>query len=989
MAAFFNRRRSLMVHLSTIITLLVIGVGGALGTAAYLNSARLLEEAARSQLLAGGTTISARLLAAYKPAELAVEMLSRDPLMEARTLGERVERRRMLVRMIRREPTIRAAFVGYPDGSFVLMRKLDRESDQELFQPPQGAAYLMQAITRGEDGPPEGTYFFYSKELHEVGRVDKPDYLEYDPRLRPWFLSAQRNGVQIKTPPYIFYSTGEVGTTLARVNGSHAVAGIDITLQALSGWLAALKLTPNTQIALVDTDGKLIAHADHNTVVRLSKRGRGRLIRATLDEPEYAPLRALIGTAPPRSFSTGITAFEQAGVAYQGMVMSLPVDGARPYTLAIAVPEFELFAAARDGAVQTAIVLGLILVVAIPLGTLVARQVARPLLALAAEARDVRNFDFTPSRLPVTHIIEVDRLAADMDSMRDTLRRFSQISALITSEADFDSLMRQILEQTAQTVGAIHGVLYLISDDGLSLTPTVVTGEGSLMPAPFALDAPPAPYCSALTLHRARTECITPEDWLAIGCNPDGLHDDLRPAVVVVPLSDRDGALVGLLVLVQPTERDGALVRFVEALSGTSAVTLETRRLIADQKRLFEAFIAVLAGAVDAKSPHTGGHCARVPELTQMIAQAACDATKGPFAAFSLSEKDWEAVQIASWLHDCGKVTTPEFVIDKATKLEALYDRIHEVRTRFEVLKRDAWIAYWRARAEDPSADEVALAATRDAALAALDDDFAFVAQCNTGGEFLAPEAIARLRAIGARTWTRTLDDRLGLGHDELERKSVVPAPALPAEEPLLADKPEHRLPRRESDFFSLTNPWGIHMDIPELLYDRGELANLCVSRGTLTPEERYKINEHMVQTVIMLSKLPFPRHLRAVPEIAGGHHEKMDGTGYPRRLRGDEMSPVARMMAIADVFEALTAIDRPYKKGKTLTETLRIMSVMVKDRHLDPEIFTLFLRAGVYRTYADRFMRPEQIDDVRIEDYLPAEAEPARRKAPREEIGA
>src|SRR5690606_1490606 len=279
----------------------------------------------------------------------------------------------------------------------------------------------------------------------------------------------------------------------------------------------------------------------------------------------------------------------------------------------------------------------------------------------------------------------------------------------------------------------------------------------------------------------------------------------------------------------------------------------------------------------------------------------------------------WEAVHVASWLHDCGKVTTPEYIVDKATKLETIYDRIHEVRIRFEVLKRDAEIACLKAVAAGEA--EPAATARLAAGLKQLDDDFAFVATCNEGGEFMAPEKIDRLKAIGQRTWMRTLDDRIGIAYEERARKACTPAPALPARESLLADKPEHLFERRPHDRMPEDNKWGFRMSVPELLYNKGELYNLSVARGTLSEEERYKINEHIVQTLIMLGQLPFPQHLRGVPEIAGGHHEKMDGTGYPKRLTREQMSPVARMMAIADIFEALTAADRPYKKGKLLSE--------------------------------------------------------------------
>jgi response regulator RpfG family c-di-GMP phosphodiesterase len=398
-------------------------------------------------------------------------------------------------------------------------------------------------------------------------------------------------------------------------------------------------------------------------------------------------------------------------------------------------------------------------------------------------------------------------------------------------------------------------------------------------------------------------------------------------------------------------------------------VSLENKELIKAQKMLFEAFIKLIAGAIDAKSPYTGGHCARVPELTKMLARAACAERNGPYKDFSLDEDEWEAVHVAAWLHDCGKVTTPEYVVDKATKLETLYDRIHEVRMRFEVLKRDAEIACLKAIAagEPEAGAKASLAAT----LAQIDDDYAFIATCNEGGEFMAPEKLERLKSIAVRTWTRTLDDRIGISHEEKVRKDRTPAAPLPAVETLLADRADHVFERKAQDHMPPDNPWGIRMPVPEQLYNKGELYNLGVARGTLAEEERYKINEHIVQTLIMLSQLPFPKHLRNVPEIAAGHHEKMDGTGYPRRLTREEMSPLARMMAIADIFEALTAIDRPYKQGKKLSESIKIMSFMKKDQHIDPDLFDLFLRAGVYREYAERFMKPELIDAVDIEAYL------------------
>ena len=439
--------------------------------------------------------------------------------------------------------------------------------------------------------------------------------------------------------------------------------------------------------------------------------------------------------------------------------------------------------------------------------------------------------------------------------------------------------------------------------------------------------------------------------------------------MLAIPLRNRTGEVEGVLTLLHGSVRvedvRPQVVAFIEKLSGVAAIAIETRRLMAERKALLEAFIELVAAAIDAKSPYTGGHCQRVPVLTKMLARAACDARDGPFRDFALSEDEWEAVHIASWLHDCGKVTTPEYVVDKATKLETLCDRIHEVRMRFEVLKRDAEIAYWKERAA--GGDEAALASRLQAELKRLDDDFAFIATCNEGGEAMASDSVDRLRRIAQRTWQRTLDDRVGISWEERQRKERTPAAALPATERLLADKPEHVIERGPADTIPPGNPFGFKLTMPPHRYDRGEIHNLTVGRGTLTDEERYKINEHIVQTIIMLEKLPFPRHLRSVPEIAGGHHEKMDGGGYPRGLTKEQMSPVARMLVIADIFEALTAADRPYKKGKTLSEAIGIMGRMCRDRHIDAQLFELFLVSGVYQEYAKNYLTPEQIDEVDI----------------------
>ena len=458
-------------------------------------------------------------------------------------------------------------------------------------------------------------------------------------------------------------------------------------------------------------------------------------------------------------------------------------------------------------------------------------------------------------------------------------------------------------------------------------------------------------------------------------------------SMLTVPMRSTSGEIVGVVQLINRKHEAPSLITpatahaltrpydgfdqaLIEALASQAAVCVERTRLLESQEQLIDAIIALLAGAIDAKSPYTGGHCERVPKLALMLAEAANGVQEGPLADFQLEgEEAWREFRIGAWLHDCGKVTTPEYVVDKATKLETNYNRIHEVRTRFEVLLRDARIA--QLEAQLAGGDGAELQRQFEATVAQLHDDFAFVAQSNEGGEFFGPEQVERLQQIAQRSWQRNFDDTLGLSWEERNRRCGQGAApdSLPVTESLLADKPWHVIPRPPQQ---VPDPrYGFQMDVPEHLYNLGELHNLAISRGTLTNEERYKINDHIVQTIVMLENLPFPRNLSRVAEYAGTHHETLDGKGYPRRLTAQELSVPSRIMAIADIFEALTAADRPYKKGKPLSVCVDILAGFRDRHHIDPDLFELFLRSGLYRTYAEQFLRPDQINEVEIEKYL------------------
>jgi HD-GYP domain-containing protein (c-di-GMP phosphodiesterase class II) len=425
-------------------------------------------------------------------------------------------------------------------------------------------------------------------------------------------------------------------------------------------------------------------------------------------------------------------------------------------------------------------------------------------------------------------------------------------------------------------------------------------------------------------------------------------------------------------------------IREIHSLIQASALMKrKIRDLIEQQRKLFDDFTKLIAGAIDAKSPYTGNHCARVPKVAKLLAVAADKSTEKPFADFKMDTKDKQLeFEVAAWLHDCGKITTPEYVADKATKLETIYNRIHEIRMRFEVLLRDEKIrAYRKLLAGD--ADKASIKAEFKNRQRQIIADFAFVAQCNIGSESMADKKIERLKQIAAKTWVRYLDDRLGISDNEAKLKNRKPKPVLPVIEHVLSDKPEHIIPwpnnskpahkrRRINEHIPLNNNLFSFKMIPNKnQYNLGELYNLSVRKGTLTSEERFRINEHIIQTIKMLKSLPFPNYLEKVPEFAGAHHETMIGTGYPRGVKKKDMSIPARIMAIADIFEALTAADRPYKRPKTLSEALNIMSTMRNDQHIDADLFDLFLKSGAYQKYALDYLAPEQIDIVDISQFL------------------
>jgi HD-GYP domain-containing protein (c-di-GMP phosphodiesterase class II) len=530
----------------------------------------------------------------------------------------------------------------------------------------------------------------------------------------------------------------------------------------------------------------------------------------------------------------------------------------------------------------------------------------------------------------------------EKDEILDLLSRLkalNRIGVALSAEKNGTRLLEMILEEAKRIAYADGGTLYTRTENNqlkfeIMLSDTLHIRTGGTSGVPVTLPSLPmykengepnldkVAVCTAvqgktINIHDAYTDTEFEFSGTRAFDQKTGYRSK---SFLTVPLKNNDDEVIGVLQLINAIDPNTQEItifghaeqELVESLASQAAVALVNQRLLEDQRHLFESFIELIATAIDEKSPYTGGHCRRVPILTMMLADAASRMQLGPLKHFVMTEDDRYQLKVAGWLHDCGKITTPEYIVDKATKLETIFDRIHLIDTRFEVLKRDAEIALLKAQLADQKStiDWEALENQLAEQVQVLNEEREFIRQCNIGSEFMVEEAKARVQKIARRRWR---------GSSNEERN-------------FLTDN---------------------------------EVYNLIINRGTLTPEERRIINYHIEATINMLEQLPYPKYLQCVPEYAGGHHEHMDGTGYPKGLKRDQMSVQARIMGIADIFEALTARDRPYKRPMRLSEALKILGQMKLDHHIDPDLFDIFIHERVYLKYAEKFLDPDQIDEV------------------------
>lgn len=548
--------------------------------------------------------------------------------------------------------------------------------------------------------------------------------------------------------------------------------------------------------------------------------------------------------------------------------------------------------------------------------------------------------------IPVSHYTDDDqinqllsRLVSEVkgftENQLDQIRRLNQIGKALSAERNLDRLLEMIVDEARKFTRADGGTLYIMSDDERELQFAIVqntslnirmggTGGKITWPPVTLMNTDGSSNYANVSAYSAITGKVVniSDVYHAEGFNFEGTRKfDAETgyrsrSMLVVPMRNHENDIIGVLQLLNANkEMTDEVISFsienqkmTESLASQAAVALSNNRLIHDLEDLLESFIRTIATAIDEKSPYTGGHVRRVSELTMNIAEKINVAKEGAYAGIHFDEDKLKELRISAWLHDVGKITTPEFIIDKARKLETIYDRMETLKVRFEILKRDRCIeALKNANVKGKKYSEEKGIYNYDTYAEELEADYRFLEDINTGSRFMDENMISRLNSIAAKQWKK--DGKLqNLLHDD-------------------------------------------------------ELYNLSIPQGTLTKEEKEIIKNHVTITHKMLSQLPFPKKLKNVSHYASAHHEKLDGTGYPLGLEDSEIPLQARIIALADIFDALTAKDRPYKKEKTLSEAIKIMKSMVKEDYIDANLFEFFIKERIYLDYAKRELTPHQID--------------------------
>ncbi len=524
---------------------------------------------------------------------------------------------------------------------------------------------------------------------------------------------------------------------------------------------------------------------------------------------------------------------------------------------------------------------------------------------------------------------------------REHSKKLIDIGIALSAEKDIFNLLELIVDSARDFTNADGGTLYIVSDDEKSLNFEIVqtnslnirmggkTGEKINWPPVPLFNEDGSQNKENVSTNVALTKKLVniPDVYDVEGFNFEGTRkfDESTGyrsmSMLVIPMLNHENEIIGVLQLLNAKDEitDETIpftdenIDLTASLASQAAIAVTNVRLIQDLKDLFDSFIRTIATAIDEKSPYTAGHISRVANLTMEIARRINVTEWGKYGKFNFSDDELEELRLAAWMHDVGKITTPEHVVDKSTKLEKIFDRVDLLKIRFEAIKLQMEKEWFSKKikiltAEGKESEKLAeLDSEYSGKISKFSDDSEFCMQCNEPGEFMEDDKIERLQEFAKQSYGFNGESQPYISGDEL--------------------------------------------------------LNLSIKRGTLNESDRKIIENHATMTLKMLNELPFSKKLRHVPEYAAAHHEKLNGTGYPLKLKGKEISVQARVMAIADIFEALTAKDRPYKKPMKLSQAIQILGYMVKDEHLDADLVDVFLKEGMAEDYANEHLLPEQID--------------------------
>ncbi len=523
--------------------------------------------------------------------------------------------------------------------------------------------------------------------------------------------------------------------------------------------------------------------------------------------------------------------------------------------------------------------------------------------------------------------IDTGEIETNMIS-HDKFERIMEINLALSHQLNKDKLLEMILQLTQELTHADAGTLYIVSKDKKYLEFQVVQnntldiqmggtkGDITWDKLPLYLEDGTKNLTMVAVMSALQNQIINIEDvYYDTNYNFEGTKafdsstGYRSTSMLVIPMVNHENDVIGVLQLINKKNMgdhetinfDEADERILKALAGQAAMALTNTQLINSLEEFIDAYIATIAQAIDAKSPHTKNHIVNVAKIASLLANAIHE-DNTIYKNIRYSKNDFKQIEIAAWMHDIGKISIPESIIDKPTKLQTIVDRIELIKERFEILIRDTKIAILEQKLSQEEGKNQ---------IAQFQDDLAFLEVANIGGEYMGDDKIERIHKIAQYTYIKN---------------------------------------GQETPFLS-----------------KNEVNNLIIRKGTLTEEEKRLMNGHAKLSYDMLSALPFPKKFSDVLHIAANHHEKLNGKGYPRGLGEKDLVLEDRIMILADVFEALTASDRPYKDGKKLSEVFKILSFMVKDEEIDGELIRFFHKHEILKEYSNEQLKHTQIDESRL----------------------